>query len=397
MSNHRSRVLAARWIIPITSPPIYGGWVRLVDGRIAEIGRGKAPTGAEDWGEFAILPRLVNSHTHLEFSALERPVGEPGISLARWIAMVVASRAQTTVAARQQAVDRGLRESWETGTLLAGEITTTPFSYPCGTEIPQLVTFAEVLGLTKSRADQRLSLAKQHLIQSSDAACSPHAPYSISQDAIEATIRMAQGLGRMVAMHVAESPEERELLANGTGPLAETLRSLGVWQAGAFPWGKDPFAKLIDQLARAKSVLLVHGNDLNEEELQHLTRHQNVTVVYCPRTHHFFRFAKHPVAEMLAAGIRVAIGTDSRASNPDLNVWSDVQFLLLHRTDISPAEVLRMATKNGAEALGRARMGSIELDDHGELGCVHTQAVNLDQLYRDLAANDYCLLGQATI
>ncbi len=268
MSNHRSRVLVARWIIPVSSPPVHGGWVRILDGRIAEVGGGKAPAGAEDWGDVAILPRLVNAHTHLEFSDFQRPVGEHGISIADWIGLVVASRASTTATEKQKAIDRGLTELWDTGSLLAGEITTPPCVYPQGSAIPRLVTFAEVLGLSKGRADERLAAAIDHVLASRDGAFSPHAPYSVSRDAMEATLGFAQKHDRMVAMHVAESPEERELLSNGSGPLAETLIALGVWQHGLFPWGADPYCQLIERLAAARSVLLVHGNDLNEKEVQ---------------------------------------------------------------------------------------------------------------------------------
>ena len=389
MSNHRSRVLAARWIIPISSPPIHGGWVRMVDGRITDVGRGKPPADAENWGDVAILPRLVNAHTHLEFSGFDRPVGQHGISLAEWIGLVVASRTATDATDKQQAIDRGLSELWDTGSLLAGEITTPPWVYPQGSAIPKLVTFAEVLGLSKRRAAERLGAATDHVLSTRQGALSPHAPYSVSRDAIEATISVSQKHERMVAMHVAESPEERELLCNGSGPLAQSLIALGVWQQELFPWGADPYCQLIERLAAAKSVLLVHGNDLNEKEIQSLGTHDNLTVVYCPRTHHYFGFGRHPIALMLAAGVRLALGTDSRASNPDLNLWREVQFLLKHRTDLDPAGVLRMATKNGADALGYRRLGAIAPHWHGDLGCVETEAANLDALYGDLSIHDY--------
>ncbi len=126
--------------------------------------------------------------------------------------------------------------------------------------------------------------------------------------------------------------------------LLKLLRSLGVWRDDLFPWGDDPFGLLIDRLSNAPRVLLVHGNDLNDAEIHCLQNHPNITVVYCPRTHDFFEYDKHPVDRMLAAGIPVALGTDSRASNPDLNLWREVQFLLQHRSDLAPDEVIRMAT-----------------------------------------------------
>jgi cytosine/adenosine deaminase-related metal-dependent hydrolase len=190
-------------------------------------------------------------------------------------------------------------------------------------------------------------------------------------------------------MHVAESKDERELLCNGRGPLAETLKTLGVWQDSFFPWGDDPFVDLIDRLATAPAGLLIHGNDLNEREIDRMASHSNLSLVFCPRTHHFFRFDPHPVARFLARGVRVALGTDSRASNPDLNLWREVQFLLRHREDLDPDTVIRMATVHGAEALGRLRLGAIEPGRLAALGCVRTTASTEGQVYRDFRDQDF--------
>ena len=356
---------------------------------MAEVKSGPPPADAECLGDVAILPRLVNAHTHLEFSALEQPVGTPGISLANWIGLVMASRSQADPETKQQAIQRGLQEMWDTGTVIAGEIMTPPAVYPQSQSLPRLTTFAEILGLTAQRGQERLSAAEAHLTDHSSGACSPHAPYSVSPQLLDAAVQLSGRFQRPLAMHVAESPEERELLVSGTGPLAEVLKTLGVWRDAMFPWGPDPFRALVDRLAKSKAVLLIHGNQLNESEVRHLVSFPQLTVVFCPRTHHFFRFGFHPVADMLRCGVRVALGTDSRASNPDLNLWKEVQFLLKYRADLDPAEVLRMATRNGAVALGYPEDGAIETGSCGQFGLVRTDAATTDQLYRDLCDHDY--------
>jgi cytosine/adenosine deaminase-related metal-dependent hydrolase len=386
-------VFAARWIIPVSAPPINGGWIRVIDGRIAEVRGDDPPPEAEQLGDVAILPRLVNAHTHLEFSGLRQAVGEPGISLADWIGLVIATRVATGAADRDQAIERGLSELWRSGTVLAGEITTPPCHYPRGPNQPELVTFAEVVGLSDDRAGERLDSAAAHLSgDGPGAAISPHAPYSVSTETIDRAAHLARRAGSAIAMHVAESPEERELLTTGTGPLAAALRHLGVWREGLFPWGADPFVDLIDRLVIAPSLLVVHGNNLNDREIEHLSRYRHASVVFCPRTHHFFRFPKHPVAQMLASGVRVALGTDSRASNPDLDLWREVQFLMNHRTDLDPGHVIRMATRNGAESLGREDLGALEPGCIAALGCVRTEASNSEQLFRDFASRPYELI-----
>jgi cytosine/adenosine deaminase-related metal-dependent hydrolase len=221
------------------------------------------------------------------------------------------------------------------------------------------------------------------------AGISPHAPYSTSPAAISACVDLAIRHRRVLAMHVAESPAERELLAAGTGEFATALAKLGVWQAGLFPWPGNPVEDLIGMLSQAPRALLIHGNDLNSREIRLLAEQSQMTLVYCPRTHAFFGYGKHPVDQLLAAGVRVALGTDSRASNPDLDLWKEVQFLLKHRADLDPASVIAMATVHGADAWGRTDLGRIDRGCSARLGWVATDASNTDLLFASFAENAF--------
>ncbi len=129
-----------------------------------------------------------------------------------------------------------------------------------------------------------------------------------------------------------------------------------------FPWGQAATYHLIKLLAAAPSALLVHSNYLRDNEIELIAKHPSMSVVYCPRTHHFFGHPPHPVEKLLRAGVRVALGTDSLASNPDLSIWEEVRWLLHHRQDLNPFDVLKMATLAGAEALGEPRYGSLRRD-----------------------------------
>ena len=385
-------MLKARWIIPVSRDPIHGGWIRLRGERVVEVSGGRCPSGAEDLGDVALLPGLVNAHTHLEFSDLPGPIGAPGTTLPEWIGQVIAARSETTLAAKQAAIEQGMRESRAAGVRLLGEISTPPCQYPSEPDDPQRVSFAEVLGLSSQRGKDRFQAAMAFTRDDRSAGWSPHAPYSTSLALIDACIEQARKQSRPVAMHVAESPAERELLISASGPFADTLQKLGVWHEGLFPWGDDPLRQLIERLAHAPRVLLVHGNDLRAAEIELIARHSHLTVVFCPRTHAFFGYPRHPVAEMLRANVRVALGTDSRASNPDLNLWREVQFLLQQRGDVSGQEVIRMATANGADALGRGDLGRIEPGCRPGLGCVATAASKLADVFADLAIHEFCRL-----
>ena len=382
-------MLKARWIIPVSRDPIHAGWVRLRGDRVVEVSGGRCPSGAEDLGDVALLPGLVNAHTHLEFSDCRQPIGDPGTTLPEWIGQVIAARSETTVEGKRAAIEQGMRESRAAGVRLIGEITTPPCQYPNAPDDPQRVSFAEVLGLSAERGEDRWSAAMAFTRDDRSAGWSPHAPYSTSLTLIDACIEQARKQSRPLAMHVAESPAERELLTSASGPFADTLQTLGVWQEGLFPWGVEPLQQLIQRLSRAPRALLVHGNDLRAAEIEQIAEHPQMTVVFCPRTHAFFGYREHPVAEMLKANVRVALGTDSRASNPDLNLWREVQFLLRQRSDLPGQDLIRMATMSGADALGRSDLGRIEAGSRPGLGCVGTAASKLADVDADLAINEF--------
>ncbi|TWT82694.1 Aminodeoxyfutalosine deaminase [Planctomycetes bacterium CA13] len=373
-------VTTARWILTVSGPPIYRGWIRTDGQQILEVGSGKPPSAAVDLGDVAILPQWVNAHTHLEFSDLQKPIGEAGIALWDWIGQVVEARKGSNADRKAKAISAGIAESAAAKVCLVGEISTLPCEYPKSDQAVEWVAFAETIGLSPSRSAERFATASEYVAHVQNAAVSPHAPYSSTPELIDRSIQLATRYGCPVAMHVAESPAERELLCTGSGPFADRLKAMGVWQQGVFPWGGEPFEELIHRLAKAPRSLLVHGNDLRSNELDKIARHSNMTVVYCPRTHAFFGYTPHPVAELLRRGVPVALGTDSRASNPDLDLGGEVRYLLEHRQDIDPADVLRMATLHGANALGRKDLGRIEVGCLAKLAVVESTTTEADEV-----------------
>lgn len=397
--------LRARWVVPISGPPIENGFVVVSGGRVVRVGQVPqsqpvADGSVKDLGDVAVLPGLVNAHTHLEFSDLDAPIGNPGMELAEWIVQVVRARREALsrapdVLTPRTTVAQGVSEALASGTALIGEIASTP--WPGGDsrwddqQAITVVAFAEVLGLTPERAAEKFALAREHVDSIRPfSGVSPHAPYSTPLELISRCIELAVQVDCPLAMHVAESPAERELLTQGTGPFAENLTSLGFDVAKMFPWRQaEPIQTLIELLARAPASLLVHGNDLQPHEIACLAEHPLISVVYCPRTHAFFGHARHPVADLIAAGVNVALGTDSRASNPDLQLWREVRHLLNHRQDLLPATVLEMATLAGARAMRQDdRYGTIAPGRAAAFASVPTTAADVETLYADFASLD---------
>lgn len=344
-------------------PPIEHGWLRIERGLITALGRGRPPghqAERVELGDAILLPGLVNAHTHLEFSALASPM-DPAGGLPGWIKRVVAARRQRHESdATGSAIRRGLAESAAAGVTLIGEIATTVPSHAYDGPGPAVRVFREGLGL---RADAVRSLSRlvaadlDRMARSGLAAgVSPHAPYSVHAALGQRLMGEAIGRGLPVAMHLCESREEEELLTSRSGPFRQLLEDLGAWET-ACPPVLLPSAEWISRLARARRGIVVHATHIGRDPvaLARLARHRDrLAVVVCPRTTGLISNLPPPVPLLMSAGIRVAIGTDSRASNPDLSILAECCTLVEAGLG-GPEDALRMATVHGAWALARER------------------------------------------
>ena len=350
----------ARWVIPVCGEPIENGTVVVEDGLIADVHLAHDPN-AVSLGHAAVIPGLVNAHTHLEFSDLGEPIGPPE-SFPDWIRAVVRHRRERT-AAVASVVSRGIRESAASGTTLLAEIATDDVpNSALPDDRPRAVVFRELLGLRDDQIDAQVDIAQRHLRRSpgDDAnpqplrGLSPHAPYSVHPELFAKLVSLAAETRSPLAIHLAETTGERELLARGTGELVEMLRAFGVFSDGVIPRGSRPLDYLTP-LAELTSALVVHGNYLDAEEIDFLAGHPHLAVVYCPRTHAYFSHRPHPWRELLHKGASVVLGTDSRASNPDLSVWNELCFLRRRHPEVDPQKLLELATVDAARALGAPR------------------------------------------
>ena len=176
-----STTLRARWVLPIDGPPIEGGYVAVVDGFIVAVGSHDPNCGSvTDLGDVALLPGLVNAHTHLEFSGLAKPLGTPGTSLPAWIRSVIADRGRGDRDAAA-AIAAGLTESAAAGVTTIGEIATSP--PPCyqvdGS--PRTLLFQEAIGFSAGRVDSVASEMERRVDAAGRlAGISPHAPYTVN-------------------------------------------------------------------------------------------------------------------------------------------------------------------------------------------------------------------------
>ena len=364
--------LKARFVFPVDAAPIPEGQLGVSHHRIAHVGPSTNVVSV-DLGNMAILPALVNAHTHLEFSHLSGTLGHPGMCFSDWIRAVLNEReeaqqsdpAQTEF--KKESVARGLSESLRLGSVTLGEIATAPWDRCMfETQSPGGVVFLELIGLSEARVAELLLSAREHLavdtrgVEAWCSGLSPHAPYTASRSLIAEVAQLSAKHHASIAMHLAESRQEIELLRESSGPLRRLLEERDLWNPSHFSPSLRPLDYL-RTLDRADRVLVVHGNYLDQEELCFLaSASTHMSLIYCPRTHAYFRHDPYPLAQALEAGVHVALGTDSLASNPDLSLLEEMRYVRQQHPDVSGDCILRMGTLHGAEALNIAdKLGSL--------------------------------------
>jgi cytosine/adenosine deaminase-related metal-dependent hydrolase len=383
--NAVSRVVRARWVLPIDNAPLSGGWIRIAAARIAAVGAGRTPSGAEDLGDVAILPGLVNAHTHLELSWMAGRVPQSG-SMVDWIRQLIRARAGGAPggeAAEVAAAEHAILDLRAAGTALVGDVSNTLITIPLlDANGVGGVVFHELLGFSVAdpealvrdawaKVDDRTSSIDRDR-KGLAATVVAHAPYSVSPSLMTAIARAQRAAP--LSIHLGESADELEFLRSGRGPFRDLLEDLGVWDAGWTPPGGGPVDYLLDLEYLTPGCLVVHGVHLTVAELERVRERQAV-IVTCPRSNEWVGAGMPPVSHFYASGVPVAIGTDSLASVATLNLFDELAALRRIAPEVSAASLLESATRVGAEALGQGeRYGTIAPGKRAALVAVRVPA-----------------------
>ncbi len=350
----------AAWILSITDRPIRDGWVLTHDGRVVATGADTAVADADDvvdLGAVAVLPGLVNAHTHLELSYLRGQV-PPGGHFVDWIRGVMAARRQRPDPESSEiidGIDRGIGEALAAGTAVVGDISNTLVTIPRLNASPLAgIVFNELIRFNEQDPDglvarARAAIDARPLNDHVRASLAAHAPYSVGRSLLQAIKSACDGLP--CAVHLSESSEEVEFIAHSTGPWRTLLEEIGVWDQSWVAPNTSPVGYL-DALGFLDAhVVAAHGVQMTAPDLAVLAA-RGTTLVTCPRSNRHTGAGTPPVEAFYAAGVRVAIGTDSLASSPDLNVFSEISELRRLAPRVPAAALLDSATRQGARALG---------------------------------------------
>jgi aminodeoxyfutalosine deaminase len=384
----------AQWLIPVNSPPIQDGAV-LVNGKhILAVGpysqvQTTSPAGATlmDHGSAAIMPGLVNAHTHLELSDLQGHIALPKERFALWLEEILSLRPSMDFARLQKGLLAGQRQLIDSGCCLCGDITNgTSFETQDLPLVRQV--FLEVLGFNRENLAEALGPDLDQTTLGIPVAGGPppslaaHACYSASGTIIREAKEWCRTRGLQFSIHVAEHLEEIEFLESGGGFCRKVLEDLGRWAPHWDPPGTTP-VRYLDRLQVLDSqTLLVHAVHLTARDWEVVQEHR-CPVCFCPRSNRNLNVGRPDIAKALHHGLVTALGTDSLASNQDLNLFAEATYVLENYPDVPPEAVFLMMTSGGAKALGQEQhFGSIVTGKQAPLLVVSLpDALPLKRLY----------------
>ena len=365
-------VFRARWVLPIAQAPIPNGWVAVASGRIVGVGgEGDTlpPHDAEIVLDAAIMPGLVNAHTHLELSWMRGQV-PPAPSMPQWVERLLALR-QTAGHDPADPIVEAIREVRAAGTALVGDITNTFAAYePLADSDLSAAIFRELLGFSVTDPEAAVAATRHEIEALTPIAwlrpsIVPHAPYSVSPSLLRAIA--AASANERVSIHLGESAEELEFLRSGTGAWRHLLERLGVWTGAWIAPGTSPVDYIAAHGLVNERLLAVHCVQLTDPELATLAA-AGATVVTCPRSNRWTGAGLPSVERFYASGVRVAVGTDSLSSVEDLNLFEELKLMRQLAPAVPARAILASATKAGADALGFGdELGTIEVGKRAEL------------------------------
>jgi len=353
----------ARSVLPISTPPIDDGWIAIENGRISATGGGPVADGVPevDLGSVALLPGLVNAHTHLELTGFDDRVDDP--EFAAWIRHLIALKRERTPADMLAAARQGVRDCWAAG------VTTVADTGDSGAVIQALaelgasgIAYHEVFGPHPESAEEQFTAFRERLTELSAftgprvfLGVSPHAPYSVSGPLYTSVARLARDHHFPVAVHLAESPAEVMLLRDGSGEFGKAWALRGI----PLPGGSGTPVEWLDRNGvLGPNTLCIHMVQATPGDLR-IVRERGCAVAHCPRSNRRHGHGVAPLRDMLAQGLRVGVGTDSVASTSPLDLLAEAR-LARQIGGLTCVQALELCTIGAARAIGLEReVGSI--------------------------------------
>jgi cytosine/adenosine deaminase-related metal-dependent hydrolase len=385
-----AKIYSARWLVPVSAAAIEGGAVACDGARIVGVGareelRARFPEAAvEEFGEAAIIPGLVNCHTHLELTAMRGFLEPVEHDFLAWLwRLTDVRRNLLTEDDVRVSAQWGAVEAARAGVACVGDAAYLGEASLAALKATGLrgVVYQETINPDPAKADAELETLRGRVARMREGetglarvGVSPHAPYSSSPRLIESAVRFAREESLPLMIHAAESAAEDDLIRRGEGLFAVMLAGRGIgWETP----GVSPVRYLSRLGVLAPGTLLAHCVRADADDLG-LIDEAGAAVAHCPKSNAKLGHGRAPYEEFIDR-VSFGLGSDSVASNNTCDLLEEARFALLTARAatgaarlgrLTPERALHDATRGGASALGLDCCGSLEEGKQADLAVV---------------------------
>ena len=397
---------SARWVVPVTAEPIENGCVVEDDGAIVYVGPASDAPDCDqlDFGDAVLLPGIINTHTHLELTAMRGFLED--LCFNDWIDKLRSSR-------KEALTEEMLLDSARYGILEGLHSGITTFADTCASGLVMQamletgvrgIMFQETFGSGPEQRDASIAALRARVAELAPAqtelvrlGISPHAPYTVSDILYQAAAEFARESGYRMGLHISESAAEVELVRDGTGDFAGEWIERGL---EVVPRARSPIALLEKNGCLDGSPLLIHCVRLDDEDIATIRKH-DCAVAHCPASNAKFGHGIAPLVELLDAGVVVGLGSDSVASNNRMDILEEARLAALFQRGarrnervISGRQALELATIGGARALRiDDRVGSLEVGKDADIAVFGLDAPRVTPVGDVVAAIVFAIAG----
>lgn len=390
-------LLKSRYLLKDASTVIDNGAVLIDNGKVKFAGSANDISNREscqiiDLGNSAIVPGFVNTHTHLDLTHLHNIIKYNG-DFTDWIRQLVDAKKEWTESEYLSSIRSGIKSSLESGTTTVADITRN------GLALEELQKskirkslFYELIDFNPDSTESTIDNFKNMIrkVKRDDLlsiGIFPHAPYTVSEELYRRSKAVAEESGFSIATHISETIDEAHFLTRGTGKFISLLRDFDMLKE----W-KPPGLKPVNYLKNIgfleNGCILVHCNYLKGEEVDHIEE-SNSTIVFCPRSHKYFRHKDHPSYKLGNRDINVALGTDSLASNDSLSILDEMKYIYTQHKTSKPQDILCMGTIAGATALRlNDKIGKLEEGYDADIAVVDIKKETVTNIYDGIFSHD---------
>jgi aminodeoxyfutalosine deaminase len=364
-SGENRMIIRARAVVTMDGAPIENGAVAISGDRIVDVGKfpevSAQYSGQEmiDLGEQALMPGLINTHCHLDYTCLGGKIPRQK-SFTDWIRAINEEKLKLSPEDYVASINEGFAEAKRFGTTTIANLTAFPELIRQVPDAPlRTWSFAELMDVrSPDRANELVDSAVESLKFAPNYGLAPHALFTASKDLYQLCEKA--GANVLLTTHLAESREEMEMFRDASGPLYEFMKSIGrdMTDCGhgtpleRFLTVTDSTTPKAFKARRDDDWLVAHLNELTESDFELLEKMKTkFHVVHSPRSHEYFGHSRFPFKRLHALGFSVCLGTDSLASNESLSLFEEMRAFRRNEPDIPPKKIFEMVTVNSALAL----------------------------------------------